>query len=300
MKTICNVCPHRCNLEEGQTGLCYARTVDKGQSKPIEQDESLECTTIPANYGQITSIALDPIEKKPLYHFHGGSQIISVGSYGCNLKCPFCQNVEISLSDNRSRTNVEYLSPEKLVSIAKEYVPYGNIGVAFTYNEPLICYEYVLDTSKLLKENGLYSVVVTNGSTYPWVVDKIGPYVDAMNIDLKSFSDEYYRKVLKGNLNNTKEFIRCALKYCHVELTTLVVSGKDDELSENVSVSDMERICSWIKDLEEEFDKKIPFHISRFFPRSQYMDRRPTDIDHMRELYSIASQELEYVYLGNC
>ncbi|MBR6222771.1 MAG: hypothetical protein IKQ71_04995 [Lachnospiraceae bacterium] len=123
MKTICNVCPHRCNLEEGQTGLCHARKVDKGQGKSIEQEESLESSTIPANYGQITSIALDPIEKKPLYHFHPGSQIVSVGSYGCNLKCPFCQNAEISLSDNRLRTNAEYISPEKLVSIAKEYVP---------------------------------------------------------------------------------------------------------------------------------------------------------------------------------
>ena len=309
MKTICNVCPHRCNLEEGQTGLCYGRTGDKIQpelSNRIELPEKAfpdSCTT-PVNYGHITSIALDPIEKKPLYHFHPGSQIVSVGSYGCNLKCPFCQNVEISLSDKKASLaglpHHEYISPEKLVSIAEEYVPYGNIGVAFTYNEPLICYEYVIDNSKLLKEKGLSSVVVTNGSTYPWVVDKIGPYVDAMNIDLKSFSDEYYRNVLKGNLDSTKEFIRCALKYCHVELTTLVVSGKDNEVSENVSISDMEKISCWIKELEEEFGKKIPYHISRFFPRSQYMDRKPTDIDFMRKLYSIAEQKLEYVYLGNC
>ena len=285
----CNVCFRHCDIKEGGLGFCGARTCRDGK-------------VIPSNYGKITGFMLDPIEKKPLARFYPGSRVLSVGSYGCNLRCPFCQNYDISWSEQAMRLSeeCEEISPEELTSAALSLKDKGNIGVAFTYNEPLICYEYVLDTSKLLKENGLYSVVVTNGSTFPWVVDKIGPYVDAMNIDLKSFSDEYYRKVLKGNLNNTKEFIRCALKYCHVELTTLVVSGKDDELSENVSVSDMERICSWIKELEEEFDKKIPFHISRFFPRSQYMDRRPTDIDHMRELYSIASQELEYVYLGNC
>ena len=325
MKTICNVCPHKCKTDEGQNGLCYGRAGQTREIDPVASKQQ-EGSTIPVNYGHITSIALDPIEKKPLYHFHPGSQIVSVGSYGCNLKCPFCQNVEISLSDNRITRNgtndrvktvhygdtdkrdaclaglpqYEYMSPETLVSIAKEYVPYGNIGVAFTYNEPLICYEYVLDTSRLLKGEGLCAVVVTNGSVSPWVVDRIGPYIDAMNIDLKSFSHEYYKNILKGDLDNTKEFIRRALRYCHVELTTLVVSGEGKMLSENVSLSDMEAISSWIKEMEDESGRKIPYHISRFFPRSEYADRKPTDIGYIKKLYEIASQRLEYVYTGNC
>lgn len=289
MKITCDVCYHKCSLEEGQTGLCYSRKASLGK-------------TIPVNYGHITSIALDPIEKKPLYHFHPGSQIISVGSYGCNLKCPFCQNVSISLADNRVKRNemniglpeFEYIAPEELVKIAEKYVPYGNIGVAFTYNEPLVCYEYVRDSSKLLKEAGLCTVVVTNGSVDSRIVDEIGPYIDAMNIDLKSFSDSYYRSVLKGDLSAVKEFIKTALKYCHVELTTLVVTGDND------STLEMESIVAFIASLEEEYGKKIPFHISRFFPRSSYADRKPTDIDIMKRLYDVAKKKLEYVYLGNC
>ena len=315
MVISCDVCCHKCNLKSGQTGMCLARIADGGVT--------------PVNYGHVTSIALDPIEKKPLYHFHPGSNIISVGSYGCNLKCPFCQNNSISMSDNsRAFPEYEYVSADDLVDIAKKYVPYGNIGVAFTYNEPLICYEYVRDVSKKLKENDLCSVVVTNGCFDTFVADEIGPYVDAMNIDLKSFSDEYYRKVLKGDLNTVKEFIRTALKYCHVELTTLVVAGNaetaneymsDDRcqkvsgeketdvnvssvglLSENVTIEDMEKIASWISSLEKEYGKNIPYHISRFFPRSSYADRKPTDLETMNLLYETAKKNLKYVYLGNC
>ena len=309
MLSACDVCFHHCKLKEGQVGLCYAR-------KGFGGNEG----TAPVNYGHITSIALDPIEKKPLYHFHPGSQIVSVGSYGCNLKCPFCQNVGISLADDHvdhgivlsqldndmdvenvadyswkeSIPEYEYISPEELVGIAEKYVPYGNIGAAFTYNEPLVCYEYVRDTARLLKEAGLCSVVVTNGSVNPWVVDEIGPYVDAMNVDLKSFSDSYYKDVLKGDLNVTKEFIRTALKYCHVEITTLVVTDDND------SEKEMKNISAWISDREVEFKKKIPFHISRFFPRSRYANRKPTDLRVMQSLYDVAKEKLQYVYLGNC
>lgn len=309
MQQVCNVCFHHCQLNEGQTGFCHARA---GVSKDMEErhptdgscgekdakqhlsDEIVVPGTTPLNYGHITSIALDPIEKKPLKHFHPGSQIVSVGSYGCNLKCPFCQNVSISLADDRRTAEYEYLSPEGLSEIAAEYVPYGNIGVAFTYNEPLICYEYVRDTAKLLKDRGLAAVVVTNGSVEPWVVEELGPYVDAMNIDLKSFQASYYDGVLKGSLDATKEFIRTALLYSHVELTTLVIPGEND------SACEMEEIVAWISDLEREFEKKIPFHISRFFPRSQYADRTPTELSVMKRLYEIAKRRLTYVYLGNC
>ena len=320
MQNTCDVCFRHCKLNNDQVGVCYAR---KGSD--VEDKASL-----PVNYGHVTSIALDPIEKKPLYHFHPGSQILSVGSYGCNMKCPFCQNVSISMADNfpkhyseRNKPNInnversnmnndrndndnsvenvmndipeyEYVSPETLTELAKKYVPYGNIGVAFTYNEPLVCYEYVRDTARLLKEAGLCTVVVTNGSVMPWVIHEVGPYIDAMNIDLKSFSPSYYRDVLKGDLDTVKESIIAALKYSHVELTTLIIPGEND------SVEEMNEITEWIAGLEKEFGKEIPFHISRFFPRSSYSDRNPTDIAVMKRLYEIAAGRLSNVYLGNC
>lgn len=284
MQSICNVCFRHCHLNDGQIGTCYARA------------GAVDADSIPVNYGHVTSIALDPIEKKPLYHFHPGSQILSVGSYGCNLKCPFCQNVSISIADNNTEVlpGYEYVSPETLVALAKKYVPYGNVGVAFTYNEPLVCYEYVRDTARLLKEEGLVTVVVTNGSVKPWVIDEIGPFVDAMNIDLKSFSPEYYRNVLKGDLETVQECIRKSLEYSHVELTTLIIPDEND------SVEEMKEMSSWISELEKKYGKIIPYHISRFFPRSKYADRKPTDIAEMKKLYEIASEKLSSVHLGNC
>lgn len=286
MQNTCDVCFRHCKLNNDQVGVCYAR---KGSD--VEDKASL-----PVNYGHVTSIALDPIEKKPLYHFHPGSQILSVGNYGCNMKCPFCQNVSISLADGSVSDipEYEYVSPETLAELAMKYVPYGNIGVAFTYNEPLVCYEYVRDASRLLKEAELCTVVVTNGSVMPWVIHEVGPYIDAMNIDLKSFSPSYYRDVLKGDLDAVKESIIAALKYSHVELTTLIIPGEND------SVEEMKDIAEWISGLKKEFGKEIPFHISRFFPRSSYSDRNPTDIAVMKRLYEIAAGRLSNVYLGNC
>ena len=285
---VCDVCFKHCKLDDKQTGVCFARAG--------AYDGSGDAGTVPVNYGHVTSIALDPIEKKPLYHFHPGSNILSVGSYGCNLKCPFCQNVSISLADNYTirLPEYEYVSPEKLCELAKEYVKYGNIGTAFTYNEPLVCFEYVRDTSRLLKEEGLCSVVVTNGSVMPWVIDEAGPFIDAMNIDLKSFSSAYYKDVLKGDLDTTMECIKAALSYCHVELTTLIIPDEND------SIEEMEEITAWIAGLEREYAKNIPFHISRFFPRSSYADRKPTDLKVMQKLYETACKRLKYVYLGNC
>ena len=184
----CDVCFRHCEIPEGKFGFCKARTCKEGK-------------IISFNYGKITSIALDPIEKKPLRRFYPGSKIISIGSFGCNLNCPFCQNYEISWSDqvdymaNRSR----YISPEELLNIAKLYKDKGNIGVAYTYNEPLIGYEYVLDCAKLIHENGMKNVLVSNGMVETKILDKILPYIDAMNIDLKSFDEDFYLKLLKGH-----------------------------------------------------------------------------------------------------
>ena len=281
MGNKCEVCFRGCILEEGQVGACLARVGSKE-------------AVVPLSYGELTSLALDPIEKKPLNRFYPGSLIVSVGSFGCNLKCPFCQNVEISLADGRSRPGTEFCSPEQLTAIAEKYLPQGNIGVAFTYNEPLVSYEYVRDTARLLRERGLKSVLVTNGSVKTWVLDELSEFIDAMNIDLKCFNEAYYKNVLKGDFETTKSFIKKALAFSHVELTTLIIPGEND------SEEEMRALSSWVHEAEEEFGKEIPLHISRFFPRSDYADRQPTPVQTVYRLAEIAREKLEFVYEGNC
>ena len=198
------------------------------------------------NYGKITSIGLDPIEKKPLNRFFPGSLILSVGSYGCNLRCPFCQNYDISWGDNVLNGDNEFriISPEELVETALRYKPAGNIGIAFTYNEPLVGYEYVRDCAKLAHENGLKNVLVSNGTASLKIYEEIAPFIDAMNIDLKGFTKEYY-DFIGGDLEMTKAFITEAVKNCHVELTTLIVPGHND------SEEEMCEISSWISELKD-------------------------------------------------
>ncbi len=275
----CGVCFRQCKIAEGAYGFCGVRTCKKGE-------------VVPENYGMITSVALDPIEKKPLNRFFPGSKILSVGSYGCNLRCPFCQNYQISWSDEveRVKSEAEYLSPENLTRLAEEQIPYGNIGVAFTYNEPLIFYEYVLDTAKLLKKNELKTVLVTNGMADVEIVGKLFSYVDAMNIDLKGFTDDYYEKLLKGNRKMVMNFIEKAVKHCHVELTTLIVPEEND------SEEEMDALSQWIASLSPD----IPLHISRFFPRFHMEEKDATEVDVIYRLKDIAKKHLHYVYTGNC
>ena len=275
----CEVCFRHCELKEGQIGFCKAR---------IRKDDKV----ISNNYGQITSLALDPIEKKPLRRFYPGSKIISVGSYGCNLRCPFCQNYEISWSDE-----VEYVakqarcvSPEQLVKIAERYIDNGNIGIAYTYNEPLVGYEYVRDCAKLVHEAGLKNVLVSNGSVELKILEEIIPYIDAMNIDLKGYSENYYRKLLKGDRKQVLDFITEAAKHCHIELTTLIIPNEND------SIEEMNELSAWIASI----DKTIPLHISRFFPCFNMTDRGPTSVKRVYELADVAREKLDYVYTGNC
>ncbi len=277
MKTICQVCMHHCALEPGQTGLCGARK---------NQDGDIIC----ANYGRITSMALDPIEKKPLKDFHPGSMILSVGSYGCNLRCPFCQNYEISMADSGA-FDTEYVSPGQLADIAlrwKEQKRTGNIGVAYTYNEPLVGWEYVRESARLVRESGMVNVLVTNGTASMEVLEELLPWMDAMNIDLKGFREEYYRK-LGGDLETVKSFIARAAEVCHVELTTLIVPGEND------SLMDMEAQAKWIAGLQP----AIPLHITRFFPRYHMQDREATDVEQLYSLARTAGKYLEKVYVGN-
>lgn len=238
------------------------------------------------NYGIVSSIALDPIEKKPLYHFYPGSSILSVGSLGCNMDCPFCQNHQISHPTDA--IDERYISPESLLSLAIHYSVQGNIGVAFTYNEPLMSYDYICDVGKLLHENDLKTVVVTNGCFGDKVIDAILPVVDAMNIDLKGFRPEIY-ETLGGNLHTVKNFINRTHKDIHIELTSLIVPGLND------SIEDMHKQAQWIASLSP----SIPLHITRFFPRYQMLDSNPTEISIMEDLAQVAKEYLDNVYLGN-
>ncbi len=283
----CDVCFRHCQIEEGKTGFCGVRGCRDGK-------------VIPLNYGKITSLALDPIEKKPLRRFFPGSMILSVGSYGCNLRCPFCQNAEISWSERAKRFAYEAdeLSPEELAKIAGSCRDKGNIGLAFTYNEPLIGYEFILDTAKLVHEAGMKNVLVTNGCAGLCVLERLAPFIDAMNIDLKGFTDRYYRDVLGGDLEMVKDFIRESARICHVECTTLIVPGEND------SEEEMEEISSFIASLTDEtgrrIGKEIPLHISRFFPQFHMRDRQATDVALIYRLKEVAEKNLTYVYTGNC
>ena len=275
MKEICTLCMHRCALSEGQYGRCRARKNEKGR-------------IICANYGKLTALMLDPIEKKPLRYFFPGSRILSVGSFGCNLACPFCQNHEISMASPASEEYRE-ISPEALTSLALRCRDQGSIGLAFTYNEPLVGYEFVRDTARLAHSQGLKNVLVTNGSAHLSILEELLPYIDAMNIDLKGFSSAYYRR-LGGDLETVLAFIQRAAKDCHVELTTLIVPGEND------SEEEMEREAQWIASI----DPKIPLHVTRFFPRYRMQDREATDVGRILRLKVIAGRQLAYVCTGNC
>ena len=274
-EAVCPVCPHHCLLAEGQTGRCRARKNREGKIVSI-------------NYGKLTSLMLDPIEKKPLRRFFPGSRILSVGSFGCNLACPFCQNYEISMADS-GQAHWQEVTPEALAGLAQEYQSYGNIGVAFTYNEPLVGYEFVRDTARLVRERGMKNVLVTNGCAEPLVLEELLPYVDAMNIDLKGFTGEWYEK-LGGDLETVKRFIARAAQDCHVELTTLIVPGEND------SEEEMDREARWIASL----DWEIPLHVTRFFPQYRMADKAPTPVERVYRLRNTAAQWLRYVYVGNC
>ncbi|MBQ3660722.1 MAG: AmmeMemoRadiSam system radical SAM enzyme, partial [Firmicutes bacterium] len=270
-------------IEEGQIGFCGGRTAKDGQ-------------TAANNYGRITSLALDPIEKKPLSRFHPGSRILSAGSFGCNLRCPFCQNYEISWSRQAMRyaEKAETLSPEELADLAEQLKARGNIGIAFTYNEPLIGYEFVRDTAKLAHERGLKNVLVTNGTAELAVLEELKPYVDAMNVDLKGFTDRYYGEVLGGDRKMVMDFIEAAAGFCHVELTTLIVPGEND------SEEEMRELSAWVSRLRNPDGESIPLHVSRFFPRFHMQDRGATEVKTVYRLAEVARENLEYVYTGNC
>jgi len=271
-KVRCLLCPHHCLLADGAVGRCLARRNHQG-------------TLMAESYGQLTSLALDPIEKKPLYHFHPGSRILSAGSYGCNLSCAFCQNHTIS----RQRAESRFVPPEELAALSQS-VGHQNIGVAFTYNEPLIAPEYLLDCAALLRRQHQKVVLVTNGFICPGPLEEVLSVVDALNIDLKCFSQEGYRR-LGGELETVLHTIRRSVEAgCHVEVTCLIVPGLSDNPDE------MERMAAWLAGVSP----SIPFHVSRFFPRYKMSDALPTPVETVYALAEVARGYLRHVYTGNC
>ena len=275
MSVTCELCFHHCHLEEGQTGFCRARICRNG-------------AVVLLNYGKLTSLALDPIEKKPLRRFHPGSLILSVGSFGCNLRCPFCQNHEISMAGEAEIQTVK-VSPAQLAAKASELRAHGNIGVAYTYNEPLVSYEYVRDCVSLVHAHGMVNVLVTNGTIEegPWRA--LLPLIDAANIDLKGFTPAWYRR-LGGDSETVKRSIALAAERCHVEVTTLLIPGEND------SAEEIRALAQWLASVSQ----SIPLHLSRFFPQYKMTDRPPTPVEQVYRLAEAAREYLSYVYTGNC
>ena len=268
---ICELCPRGCRLREGAVGACRARAMSGGR-------------IIPRTYGAVTSMSIDPIEKKPLYHFMPGAGILSVGTYGCNLSCKFCQNWEISQREAGHRQ----LTPEELARLA-ESTRGQSVGVAYTYSEPLVWYEFVHDCVGLIHERGLVNVLVTNGYINREPFGELLPYIDAVNIDLKAFSSEFYKSVCGGDLEPVLRSIRQAYESgCHVELTTLVVPGLND------SGEEMDSLATWIAALSPD----IPLHVSRYFP-SYRMTAPPTPMPALQACVEAARTRLHYVYVGN-
>jgi pyruvate formate lyase activating enzyme len=239
-------------------------------------------TLFAASYGYTVTTNLDPIEKKPLYHFMPGSTILSIGPNGCTLACDNCQNWHIS----QELARTEYVSPEELVSLASRG---GSIGVAFTYTEPLLWFEYLKDALPLLRAAGLKSVLVTNGFLNEEPAREIAPLVDAFNVDLKGIRDEFYKEHCGGSVEPVKRFIEIASSVSHVEVTNLVIPGLND------ATEDFEALVDWLAGVSVD----IPLHFSRFFPQYRMNDRPPTPKETLERAFAIAREKLRYVYVGN-
>lgn len=268
----CRLCPRHCRILPSQRGWCRTRWNDHGTLKAL-------------TYGLVTSAALDPIEKKPLAYFHPGAVILSLGSWGCNMNCAFCQNFEISQEEPESRK----VSPDDVLRLARALTAEGNIGVAWTYNEPALSFEFIRDTAPLIKEAGLVNVMVSNGFISKEALEALLPLIDAWNIDLKGWHPDFYKTICGAARNPVLETIQRAHEMSHVELTNLVIPKENDDPQ---CFEDMAR---WIGSLSP----AIPLHITRFFPRWRMTDRPPTPVSNLVSLGEIARKYLNHVKIGN-
>ncbi len=272
----CNVCQWRCVINPGKLGVCRMR---------INRDGTLYAM----NYGEVSSVAADPIEKKPLFHFFPGTSALSLGTWGCNFHCKHCQNWEISCVDIPASS--QQLSPEKEIELAKRY---NCAGIAWTYNEPTVWFEYTLDSARLAKKNGLYTAYVTNGYITPEALDTIGPYLDAWRVDVKGFSDEFYKRLAK--VSHWRSILDMAKRArdkwdMHVEVVTNVIPTMND------NEPHLSGIATWIRD---NLGELTPWHVTRFYPMHNLNYLPPTPVSTLEKAYRVGKEAgLKFVYLGN-
>ncbi|RLD77188.1 MAG: AmmeMemoRadiSam system radical SAM enzyme [Bacteroidetes bacterium] len=274
-KVQCTLCPHNCVLKEGQSGICKVRVNHKGE-------------LIAENYGKISGYHFDPIEKKPLYHFYPGKDILSIGSVGCNLHCRFCQNHEIAQTGVHHYPYLKELLPGAIVNAALRQE--NSIGIAYTYNEPLIFFEFMKDVALNAKQNGLKNVMVTNGFIKPEPLESLVEFIDAFSVDLKAFTDDFYKIITSSKLNPVLESLKNIKKSGKfLEITNLVIPTLNDDKKK------FEDMVKWIS---EELGKDTVLHISRYHPMYK-MSIESTAPDTLFSLFEIANKYLDFVYLGN-
>jgi pyruvate formate lyase activating enzyme len=267
----CDLCPHHCRMRDGQRGICLTRMNHGG-------------ALVSENYCRPISTAVDPIEKKPLFHFFPGSSIFSTGPNGCTFKCSFCQNCDISQRLLQTRE----VTPQWLAENASAH---GSIGIAYTYSEPTIWFETIMEVGKLVREQGKKNVMVTNGYIEQEPLKELLTLVDAMNIDIKSMSRSFYRRICKGSLDPVLAACETAKKAgCHIEITNLLIPGENDDPAETKALAAF---------MADHLGKDTPLHLSRYFPRYR-MDREPTPEALLLRAWEIAGERLDYVYIGNC
>lgn len=274
-KVKCTLCPHYCFINEGKTGICKVRRNSNSE-------------LFSESYGKVSAIHVDPIEKKPLFHYYPGSNIISVGGIGCNLKCKFCQNWDISQVDPELFKQFKEYSVDDIIDRVLQ-AP-SNLGIAYTYNEPTVWYEYMLDIAKIAQEKNLKNVIVTNGYINEKPLAELLDYMDAFNVDLKSFSDEFYKKITFSTLEPVKRSIKqIKAKGKHLEITNLIIPSLNDNEEK------FEELVKWVA---AETGPDTPLHLSRYFPAYK-LSIPPTPIYTLDKLYDIARKHLNYVYQGN-
>jgi len=264
----CELCPHNCKINDNKTGICKVRKNIDGKLYSL-------------NYGRVSSLGIDPVEKKPLYHFHPQAEVLSVGSWGCNMACSFCQNWQISQQKPQLR---DYKPAEIVQTALKKDIEL----LAYTYSEPTVFYEFMLETAEIAHEKDLKNIMVSNGFINQKPLKRLIPYLDAANIDLKAFNNEFYEQHCRGGLEAVKRTIKILVQAIHLEVTTLIVTDLNDDIKE------LESLFSWLADINRE----IPLHLSRYHPAYQ-LNNPPTDLELMKKAYHTAKKYLDHVYLGN-